>query len=237
MIRVAIVEDDAIYAQQLTKYLRKYQEEYPDTFEITTFTDGDGIVSGYRFQFDIILMDIEMRFMDGMSAAEEIRQMDKDVVIIFITNMSQYAIRGYAVEALDYMLKPVSYFAFSQRLSRAISRMKKREQKSLIVSVKGGTVKIAVNSIYYIESQGHNMIYHTASGDYVSSGTMKETEEAMRPLHFFRGSKWYLINLQQVQGLGDGCANLLSGEKVPLSRSRKREFMEALAQYWGEVMK
>ena len=68
-------------------------------------------MSGYRFQFDIILMDIEMRFMDGMSAAEEIRQMDKDVVIIFITNMPQYAIRGYAVEALDYMLKPVSYFA------------------------------------------------------------------------------------------------------------------------------
>ena len=237
MIRVAIVEDDATYANQLTEYLRKYQKEYPDTYDISTFTDGDAIVSSYHFQFDIILMDIEMRFMDGISAAEEIRRMDKDVVIIFITNMPQYAIRGYAVEALDYILKPVSYFAFTQRLGRAISRMKKREQKSLIVPVKGGTVKLAVSSIYYIESQGHNMIYHTASGDYVSAGTMKDTEEVMKPFHFFRGSKWYLINLQQVQGLGDGCANLMSGEKVPLSRSRKREFMEALAQYWGEVMK
>ena len=237
MIRVAIVEDDAVYAQQLSDYLRKYQSEYPDTFEITTFTDGDGIVSGYHFQFDIILMDIEMRFMDGMSAAEEIRQMDKDVVIIFITNMPQYAIRGYAVEALDYMLKPVSYFAFSQRLSRAISRMKKREQKSLIVSVKGGTVKLAVSSIYYIESQGHNMIYHTASGDYISSGTMKDTEEAMRPLHFFRGSKWYLINLALVEGLEDGAARLKDGKLVSLSRGRKKEFMAALAQYWDEVMK
>ena len=237
MIKIAIVEDDSSYSRQLEEYLQKYQSEHGENFDVSTFTDGDTIVSGYHSQFDIILMDIEMRFMDGMSAAEEIRRMDKEVVIIFITNMPQYAIRGYAVEALDYILKPVSYFAFSQRLGRAISRMKKREQKSLIISVKGGTVRLAVSSIHYIESQGHNMIYHTASGEYISSGTMKDAEETLASLHFFRGSKWYLINLQQVQGLGDGCAKLKNGESVPLSRSRKKEFMEALAQYWTEVMK
>ena len=178
-----------------------------------------------------------MRFMDGMSAAEEIRRSDKEVVIIFITNMPQYAIRGYAVEALDYILKPVSYFAFSQRLSRAISRMKKREQRSVIIPVKGGTVRVEASSIQYIESQGHSIIYHTTGGDYVSSGTMKDSEEALRELHFFRGSKWYLINLQQVEGLDDDIAKLKGGKTVALSRGRKKEFMEALAQYWGEVMK
>ena len=237
MIKIAIVEDDQHYSRQLEEYLRKYESECGETFDITTYSDGDTIVSHYHSQFDIILMDVEMRFLDGMSAAEEIRRTDKEVVIIFITNMPQYAIRGYAVEALDYILKPVSYFAFSQRLGRAISRMKKREQKSLVIPVKGGTVRVAVSSIYYIESQGHNMIYHTASGEYISSGTMKDAEETLATLHFFRGSKWYLINLQQVQGLGDGCAKLKNGENVPLSRSRKKEFVEALAQYWGEVMK
>lgn len=237
MIKIAVVEDDQVYSEQLQEYLRKYEAEYAESFDITAFSDGDAIVSTYQSQFDIILMDIEMRFMDGMSAAEEIRRVDKEVVIIFITNMTQYAIRGYAVEALDYMLKPVSYFAFSQRLSRAISRMKKREQKSLVISVKGGVVRLPVNSICYIESQGHNLLYHTTSGEYVSSGTLKDAEEALRELHFFRGSKWYLINLQQVQGLGDGVAKLKSGEEVPLSRGRKKEFMEALAQHWGEVIK
>lgn len=237
MIQIAIVEDDRMYSDQLEAYLRKYEAEYAESFEITTFTDGDAIVSTYQSQYDIILMDVEMRFMNGMSAAEEIRQVDKEVVIIFITNMPQYAIRGYAVEALDYILKPVSYFAFSQRLSRAISRMKKREQKSLVLPVKGGVARLPVHSILYIESQGHNLIYHTTSGEYLSSGTMKDTEEALKNLHFFRGSKWYLINLQQVQGMGDGCAKLKSGQLVPLSRSRKKEFMEALAQHWGEVMK
>ena len=237
MIKIAIVEDDITYANQLEEYLKRYETEFSETFDISMYFDGDAIVEDYHSQFDIILMDVEMRFMDGMSAAEEIRRADKEVVIIFITNMSQYAIRGYAVEALDYILKPVSYFAFSQRLNRAISRMKKREDKSVIISVKGGTVRLDAASIYYIESQGHDIIYHTASGEYVSSGTMKDCEEVLRQLHFFRGSKWYLINLRQVEGLEDGSAKLKGGKIIPLSRGRRKEFMEALAQYWGEVMK
>ena len=237
MIKIAIVEDDINYSSQLTEYLGRYEADFGESFDISTYFDGDAIVEDYHSQFDIILMDVEMRFMDGMSAAEEIRRSDKEVVIIFITNMPQYAIRGYAVEALDYILKPVSYFAFSQRLNRAISRMKKREQRSVIIPVKGGTVRVEASSIQYIESQGHSIIYHTTGGDYVSSGTMKDSEEALRELHFFRGSKWYLINLQHVEGLDDDIAKLKGGKTVALSRGRKKEFMEALAQYWGEVMK
>lgn len=237
MIRVAIVEDNQEYARQLQDYLHRYGSEFGENFDIFTCADGHEIVQDYHSQFDIILMDIEMKYMDGMTAAEAIRRLDQEVVIIFITYMPQYAIRGYAVEALDYILKPVSYFAFSQRLARAISRMKKREQKSVIITVRGGTVRLGVSAIHYIESQGHDLIYHTDSGEYCSPGTMKETEEALLPLHFFRGSKWYLINLQQVEGLEDGCAKLKCGQTVPLSRGRRREFMEALAQYWTEVMK
>ncbi len=237
MIRIAIVEDDLTYSDQLRNYLKKYESEYGESFDVSTYTDGSLIVEDYHSQFDVILMDIEMQYMDGMSAAEAIRRLDRDVVIIFITYTPQYAIRGYAVEALDYIVKPVSYFAFSQRLARAITRMKKREQKSVIISVKGGVVRLAVNNIYYIESQGHDIIYHTSLGDYVTSGTLKEAEEALASLHFFRGSKWYLINLSQVEGLEDGTAKLKGGKTVLLSRGRKKEFMEALAQYWDEVMK
>ncbi len=237
MIRIAIVEDDLSYSNDLRDYLHKYESETNEKFEIATFSDGNEIVDSYHSQFDIILMDIEMKFMDGMSAAEAIRKADKEVVIIFITHTPQYAIRGYEVEALDYIIKPVSYFAFSQRLTRAITRMKKREQKSVIISVKGGVVCLAANTIYYIESQGHDLIYHTSRGEYVTSGTMKESEEALKSLHFFRGSKWYLINLALVEGLEDGAARLKDGKLVSLSRGRKKEFMAALAQYWDEVMK
>lgn len=138
MIRVAVVEDEEIYAHQIVEYLKRYEDEKKEELQITVYRDGDGITAEYRAQFDIIFMDIQMKFVDGMTAAEEIRKKDSEVIIIFITNMTQYAIRGYEVDALDYVLKPVHYFAFAQKLGRAIERMKKRHARHIIVPVKGG---------------------------------------------------------------------------------------------------
>ena len=236
MIKIAIVEDEHAYAMQLQEYLHQYESENDEVFEISLFSDGDEIVHKYKPVYDIILMDVEMKFMDGMSAAEEIRKVDTEVVIMFITNMPQYAIRGYAVDALDYVLKPVSYFAFSQRLNRAIGRMKKRESKALSISIKGGTVRLDVANITYIESQGHTLIFHTIGGDYETSGTMKDMEAELAEVNFYRGNKGYLINLAHVEGIKDGCA-VVRGEQLLLSRSRKKDFMETLTRYWGEVMK
>lgn len=236
MIKIAIVEDEHAYAMQLQEYLRQYESENGEVFEISLFSDGDEIVNKYKPIYDIILMDVEMKFMDGMSAAEEIRKVDTEVVIMFITNMPQYAIRGYAVDALDYVLKPVSYFAFSQRLNRAIGRMKKRESKTIAISIKGGTVRLDVANITYIESQGHTLIFHTNVGCYESSGTMKDLEKELTSMNFYRGNKGYLINLAHVERVLDGCA-IVRGQQLGLSRARKKEFMEALTRYWGEVMK
>ena len=227
MIKIAIVEDEAMYAKQLEEFLHQYEAENHEAFDITIYSDGDQIVNKYKSQFDIILMDVEMKFMDGMSAAEEIRKMHSEVVIIFITNMAQYAIRGYAVDALDYVLKPVSYFAFSQRLNRAIERMKKREAKVIMVNIKGGMVRINI---------ANTLILHTILGDYETTGKMKEMDEKLSGMNFCRGNKGYLINLQHVDRIQDNCA-VVKGEELVLSRARKKEFMEALTRYWGEVIK
>ena len=114
MLRIAVVEDDKTYAAQLKEYLVRYGTETNQKISVALFPDGEDIVTDYSAEFDIILMDVEMTFMDGMTAAEKIREKDNEVVIIFITNMPQYAIQGYKVDALDYVLKPISYFAFSQ---------------------------------------------------------------------------------------------------------------------------
>ena len=196
MTRIAIVEDEAAVREQLTGYVQRYTRQYGTPFEVSAFASGVEILEEYRPVYDIIFLDVEMKHLDGMTTAERIRQMDADVILIFITNMAQYAIRGYSVGALDYVLKPVSYFAFSQRLNRAISRMKKREQKVITVNIKGGAVRINIANIYYIESQGHNLVLHTILGDYESAGTMKEVEEKLQGLNFCRGNKGYLINLQ-----------------------------------------
>jgi DNA-binding LytR/AlgR family response regulator len=235
MMRIAVVEDEQQYTKQLTDFLKRYEEEKGVALEVTCFSDGDEIVRNYKAQFDIILMDVQMKFMNGMAAAEEIRRQDTEVIIIFITNMRQYAIRGYAVDALDYIVKPINYFAFSERFGKAVDRISQRIQQNITINIKGGILRLAVRDIYYVESQGHVLIYHTSSGIYESYGTMKELEEKLKPYHFVRGNKGYLINLVHAEGIQDGCV-IVRGERILLSRARKNSFMEMLTNYWSEVL-
>lgn len=236
MIRVAIVEDDKNYAESLRKYIVRYENESNQRFQVTWFQDGEDIVESYKANYDIILMDIEMQFMDGMTTAEEIRKSDSEVVIIFITNMPQYAMKGYEVEALDYVLKPINYFAFSQKIERAIKRMTHRQKKYIQISYKGKMKKLDVNEIWYVEVQDHDLFFHTSEGEFSQRGTMKEIEETLNEEAFFRCNKGYLINLDYVNGV-EGSDVLVGEDKVQVSRSRKKEFLDALNNHMNEVSK
>ena len=237
MIRVAIVEDDQIYQKQLRQYLERYQAENGEHFQITTFSDGQQIAYHYSADYDIILMDIELGAVSGMEAAEIIRSMDRDVVIIFITNSPQYAIRGYAVEALDYVLKPISYFAFSERLSRALERMNRRQRQYFRIPISRGRVRrIDLTAIYYIEVREHTLIYHTAEGELSVSGNLREVELQLAGKGFFRCNKGYLVNLEHVDGIRGENA-LVHGDEVQISRAKKKPFLDALNNYLGEVSK
>ena len=122
--RIAIVEDEAAVREQLAGYVQRYTRQYGTPFEVTEFADGMEILEDYRPQFDIIFLDVEMKHLDGMETARRIRERDGGVLVVFITNMAQYAIRGHAVGALDYVLNPVPYFAFSQQLQKALGQLK-----------------------------------------------------------------------------------------------------------------
>ena len=234
MIQIAIVEDDKNYASSLKKYILRYEEEQNVKFSIQWFEDGEDIAEEYKGHFDIILMDIEMQFMDGMSAAKKIRQVDEEVIIMFITNSPHYAMQGYAVDALDYVLKPINYFAFSERLSRAISKMKKHEETYITLSYRGGVQKIRVSDLYYVEVQDHDLIYHTKDGNLIIRGTMREAEESLKDESFFRCNKAFLVNLFYVDGFTDGDA-IVAGERLLVSRARKKDFLDALNNYMNEV--
>lgn len=233
MIHLAIVEDEELYVKQLMEYIHTYQNESGNELSVRLFSDGEDILENYKAEFDIILMDIQMKFMDGMTAAEEIRKMDSEVVIMFITNMTNYAIRGYAVDALDYVLKPVSYFSFSQKLEKAIGRVKKKSSHSIAISVSSGIQKIEIADIYYIESEGHNLIFKTRKDTYKTRAKMQDMEEKLSGFGFFRSNKGYLVNMRHVDGVKDGCC-VIHGESLLISRARKNEFMEVLADFMSE---
>lgn len=234
MIHIAVVEDEQAYVEQLTEYIARFQGEFSQEMKVTVFSDGDEIAEDYRADYDIILMDIQMRFMDGMTAAEKIRELDRDVVIMFITNMTSYAVKGYEVDALDYIVKPVEYFSFSRKLLRAMERVRKREESYLMIPVESGIQKLAAGEIYYVESFGHQLIYVTKKGRFASRGVMKQAEEQLAPKGFFRSGKSYLVNMKYVEGISEGCC-VIHGEKLQISRQKRKEFMEVLLNYMSEA--
>ena len=236
MIRIAVAEDEKSYRDTLKEYLERYQKESGRGIEVTFYTDGDGLVEEYYMQYDIILMDIQMKFMDGMSAAREIRNKDPEVVIIFITNMDQYATKGYEVEAMDYVLKPVSYFMFSEKIERAVLRMQNRNAQYVLVDIKGGMKKVDLNQVCYLESQGHTFLFHTVTEVISGNGTMKEYENKLQKYDFIRCNKGYLVNLKFVDGVSDGYVEI-NHEKLSIGRTRKNAFMEALTNYISKVVK
>ena len=235
-IRVALVEDDDNYRTELERYLERYAQESGHRFQVTAFTDGEQIVEHYRADYDLILMDIEMAEMDGMTAAEKIRGQDSEVVIIFITNMPQYVMKGYLVDALDYVLKPVSYFAFTQRISRALTRMSRRTKRYISVPIHSGMVKLDVSSILYVEVINHSLIYHTGNQRYESKGSLAEAAARLEPEHFFRISNCYLVNLEYVDSVQQSDA-VVGGQVLAVSRSRKKPLLDALNDYMSKLSK
>ena len=236
MAKIAVVEDNDAMREQLCGFIAQYARESGRQLDVTAFADGAEIVDPYRPGFDIIFLDIEMPTLGGMPTAERIRQVDPDVVLVFVTNMAQYAIKGYEVDALDYVLKPVSYFAFSQRMQRALERMKHRTRKFISVPFQGGMRKLDISQIRYIEVVNHSLIYHLDGETLEAKGVLSELEDALTEYHFFRCNKCYLVNLEHVNGVNENCADV-DGDQIQVSRPKKKAFLDALNNYINEVGK
>ncbi|HJA20876.1 MAG TPA: LytTR family DNA-binding domain-containing protein [Candidatus Mediterraneibacter ornithocaccae] len=235
MFKIAVAEDEEMFAEQLRNYLSAYEKESGERFSITFYKDGDELVRNYQSQFDLILMDIQMKFMNGMCAAEEIRAKDSKVVIIFITNMTQYAVRGYEVDAMDYILKPVKYFIFSQKLQRALNRIRQRREIFLSVAIKGGMYKIPIEELLYIESRGHTLNYHTQQEVLSVRANISDVIPELCKYGFFQINKGCIVNMKYVDTVMNGDC-FLNGEVLPIARNRKKIFMDELTEYInGEI--
>ena len=232
MLKIAVVEDQQEVRDELCRFIRKYAAENSLQVEAVPIEDGAVIAAHYEPGWDIIFMDVEMPGLDGFGAAEKIRAVDGDAVLVFVTNMAQYAIKGYEVDALDYVLKPVPYFAFSQQLRKVEEQLRRRVRHYLALPVGGGLRRLDSSLIYYLESEGHRVHFYTEEGDFAAAGTLKAFEEKLAERPFARCNSGYLVNLAQVKGVQQGMVQVGPYE-LQLSRPRRKAFLAALADHIG----
>lgn len=233
VIRVAIVEDQKREADTMRRYLLDYAQKSGEQIDIGFFQDALSFISNYSASYHLILMDIQMPNMDGMTAAERIRKVDTDVIIVFVTNMVQYAVRGYKVAALDFILKPISWFEFSNMMDKVFEQIHQKGDHSFIVSINRETRRIPADQVKYIEVQRHKLFYHTQDEVLESWGSLASLEEIMPPKMFAKVNAGTIVNLNYVTAIKDDSV-LVAGEVLPLSRRRKKELLAEIAHYFGE---
>ena len=234
MYHIAIVEDEKIFSDQLVSYLNEYEKEHGVEFRISIFYDGESILKEYTSDYDAIFLDIQMPGIDGMQTAEAIRELDEEVVLMFITNMAQYAISGYSVGALDFVMKPINYYTFALKLGRVLKRVQKKakEQHTIVLSLPDGMKRLDTRQIYFVEIQNRMLHYHTDEGEFIVKGTLQSVEQELEAYAFVKCNHWYMVNLLHVKEIKKNIA--VVGEfELEISRRNKPAFMKALTQYLG----
>lgn len=229
LVNIAVVEDNVEEAKNLMSYLTEYASQNPVQFQVTHFVNAVLLLDSYKANYDLIFMDIKLPLMSGMEAARRLRQMDRNVTLVFVTNMAQYAIEGYAVEAFDYILKPISYSAFNLKLKRILAHVGNKNEERIVIRAEGETIGLQLREIRYVEVEGHYLNWHTRDKVYRSLGPLKAIDRQL-PESYCAISRWYVVNMQYVRSV-IGNEVLLEEEKLRIGRYYKQRFLQAYAEF------
>lgn len=234
MIKIAIIEDDREQAALLESHIKRCAEENRLAVTVEIYYNVITFLEKYTADFHIVYMDIMMPMMNGMDAARILREKDDKVMLIFVTTMRQYAIQGYEVAASDFIVKPVSYPEFKLKFTKALSRLKIEEPKSVLIKTEAGFVKLLPSEIAYVEVKGHHCVYHTKTGEYRQYQTMKSVEESLSGEAFERCNNYLLVNLAWVKRV-EGLSAFVGDEELQISHPRRKSFSDAFRSYLESV--
>lgn len=233
-MRVAIVDDEAEMREQIASYVRRFSEEEGVELEAVLYPSGNALLERLRAgeQAEIMIFDIDMPGLNGMDTARKLRETDQETVILFITNIAQYAINGYEVDAVDYIIKPVGYYDFSMKFHKAVRRARQAERNTLLLQTTEGLVRLDTDEVLYIEVSAHYLIYHLQDREYRVRGSMTEYEAEMRSRHFSRVQRSFLVNLKRVEMIQSGGVTV-GGQYFSFGRAYKDAFLNEYMQYFG----
>ena len=230
---VAVLENMPQDCDRLIGFIEMYAQQNGIKTETTVFCDGPDLLNSYDDNFDVLLLEIELPTLDGMTVAEQVREKDPLVPIIFTTNLAQYAIKGYDVDALGFLVKPVDYAPFANFFARAIAKCRRNEN----VVVLGGPNsfrKVHVNDIIYIAKDKNYIVYQLIGREsFRVRGAMKNVFLRFENTPIKQCSSGCMVNLRYVTGLERNNVHL--GEIVfPISMPFRKPFAQDLMDYIKE---
>lgn len=233
MIKIALVDDNQKDLAVMQGYLDAAAAGGSLNLSVDSFTDSLEFIETYNGKYDIVFLDIEMPMLDGLELARKLRKMGSDCCIVFITNMPQYALQGYEVEALAYLIKPVKSFNFIQVLKKAVERTKNRREgdASIVINTRQEVKVLPSSTILYIEVENHNLVFHTTDGgEYRTRESLKAVEEQLSGMNFCRCNNCYLVNLRYVESV-IGNTVRVAGTELLMSRHKKKDFIERYMKF------
>lgn len=232
MLKIIIVEDELNIAEQFKSFIEKYAKGNQLETTITLYQNPEIFLKEYQNEADLIFMDINMPQMNGMNVAKKLRKLDAKVNLVFVTYLAKYAINGYEVHALDFILKPVNYENFSMKMDRILSLIEKESDKKIMVKTSEGLVALYVKEIRYVEIADHYLYFHMREVVVKSRGTLKEVQEILAGEPFEVCNKCYLVNLERVESIVENSV-IVGHQELQISRLKKKEFMKKLAEYYA----
>ena len=227
--RIAICDDEQNQIEYITSIVTSWSNHKGHSCEIRTFASAEAFLFEYEEDkaYDILLLDVEMKNMNGIELAKRIRKDNNRAEIIFITSHFEFVGEGYEVDALHYLIKPISVEKFTQVLIKAAEKLSV-EPPSVVISCEGETVKLYESDILYVESFLHYIVIHTKDNEYKIKENISVFENKVSDV-FYRIHRSYLVSLKYITRISRTSVNIGNTE-LPLSRGKydniNRAFIE-----------
>lgn len=234
---IYMCEDIREHAKSMLAICSQLENEY--CLDVTVFQSAgellkclNGLQKEQEAFPDLVLLDIELPGMDGITLGKEVRKMAPDVCLVFLTSYAEYAIRGYTVNAFRYLLKPLSQEAMRNLLVDIQKEYAKK--KMIMVKTMDGEILLPLQEIIYISAEDKCTVLYTKDRHYISDYSLKKYEEQLEIFGFFRIHRKYLVNLYHHKGTQTGRIILSSGSSLPITKKRMPQYRQQLFHFLGE---
>jgi len=231
-VKIAICDDEGIHIEIIETYLNKHKNTID--LESFKFSSGESLLASYQAgsYFDLIYLDIKMDKLSGIDTAKEIRKIDKKVLIIFITSMSEYVFYGYEVRAFYFIIKPVKEEQFCRLFIQAYHEHLAEGENIYTFKFRDSLLKLSIDEIIYLESDGRKINLFTSDNKYSFYGSIPEEMRKLKNHFFILVHRCILVNMKYINRINKNDILLQHvNQTIPLSKKRYKEVYDEFVKY------